>query len=509
MSILDKIRGWGKDPKPKEIYSIANSLPSDVLSTILIKAFTDIGASSVWDEPEIKDRTDWNPDDVLRRAIDPISNYFNSLGIYRTGFIKSDNDDMALNTHYSIGEKALLDYMSILNWTVKDDKGKVWDDAVDFLERPNPQQRFSDVNKIALRDLMRYDAGVLVKTYYKDSTLAELKPYLGTEFWKEIDRVPIAATVGDASKMIGYWSHGYIQKYWQRSRTGVYISYDPDEICYMSMYKQSGDIYGTDYISRLKYQIQYLIDSTRAAGRTFQNGVVPSLVWSHPNMSNNTVLQQRISEIKAANQGSYKFGSVMHLINEEQVSTLAKTLHDMEWLEGQKYIAQLIWAMWGFTPDEFISSDTNRATAYIGRNITKSKMLYPIVKELEWMYNHEILPKLEGWSKDKKYKFSFIRDTDYDDELKVAQINATKAQTFSMLRSSGIAADSAISLSGLSDDPSTVQIEEIPIGVDANGNPNAPKQPVKNRAGAIEGNKGSKIREIPFGDKEERQAGVK
>ena len=33
----------------------------------------------------------------------------------------------------------------------------------------------------------------------------------------------------------------------------------------------------------------------------------------------------------------------------------------MEWLEGQKFMAQLVWAMWGFQPQEFVGQSANRA----------------------------------------------------------------------------------------------------------------------------------------------------
>ena len=33
----------------------------------------------------------------------------------------------------------------------------------------------------------------------------------------------------------------------------------------------------------------------------------------------------------------------------------------MEWLEGQRFVGQLVWAMWGFQPSEFMGSNVNRA----------------------------------------------------------------------------------------------------------------------------------------------------
>jgi hypothetical protein len=215
-----------------------------------------------------------------------------------------------------------------------------------------------------------------------------------------------------------------------------------------------------------------------------------------------------MQEVRKENQGSYKFGSILHLVRDEEVDTLSHTLHDMEWLEGQRFVANLVWSLFGFQPEEFGSeSGANRATAYISRNVTKSKMLYPLMRYFEKIINRELLPYLEGYNKEWKFKFDV--ELDMDDELKKAQIQATQAQTASMLRGLGVKTKDALKLVELLDDPDTIEIEEIPLGMDPMGNPMTPKQPMKNKEGAVEGYKGSSVKKIPFGDSEERQAGVK
>ncbi len=393
----------------------------------------------------------------------------------RSNFVKADNDDLAENAYYSVAEKSILDYISTLNWTVVDKKEEVVDDAVDFLDRPCPQMYFDDMLKSSLRDILRYDAGALVKSFNKKGYMVEAKPYLGTEFWAEIDRRGITGHTAGLP-FTGWYSKGFVVHWWQRSRTGLYISFVPDEVAYMRLYPQSDNIYGTDFISRAKYQIQYLIDSTRAAGKTFANGVVPSIVWSHPQVYDMNQLYQRMAEVRKENQGSYRFGSILHLVRDETVDTISHTLHDMEWLEGQQFVANLVWALFGFQPEEFGNqSGANRATAYISRNVTKSKMLYPLMHFFEKIINKELLPYMEGYQKD--WNFKFDAELDMDDKLKQAQIRATQAQTAGMLRSLGVKAQDCLKLVEIVDDPSTLDIEEVPLGMDPMGNPNMPKQP--------------------------------
>jgi hypothetical protein len=401
--------------------------------------------------------------DSDRRAIHTISNFYNTLGIYRDDFDKNNNDKLARNSYYAICEKAMMDYMRSVQWSVKDSRnGDTIEQATDFFDNPNPQDSMGDIMSMLIRDVTRYDAGVIVKSFNKGGFVTEIKPYLATEFWREQDRVPFIINVPIMNTVDltggayashqqptyqGWWSHGYTERFWQRSRTGVYIPFQPEEVAYFMMYPRTDGIYGTDFIKFLKYQIQYLIDSTKAAGKTFENGVVPSIVWEHPEVRTIPQLKQRIAELKYNNQGWQRFGSVIHTVNGEKVSSVAQSLHDMQWLEGQKFVAQLVWATWGFSSEEFMGGGENRATAYVKRNITKSRLLYPLMTFLEQRMNREILPYLKGYR--KFWKFSFTRDIELDDENKVATTNSIKASTFLQYYQSGFPIEASMELAGL------------------------------------------------------------
>lgn len=526
MSLLsDLSRGIGRRWRGRGAYDTFENLSSEQLATVMLKAFANpqIG-NSVWDEPNIKEDHPWQNDEAMRRAIHSMSNYYNVLGVYRSDFDKQANDTMANNAYYSVMEKRLMDSISIMSWKVVDKGGDIQDDAMDFLEYPNPQDSFSDILKATTSDLLRYDAATIVKSFSRKGKAVELKAYPGTEFWKEIDRVPVGVNMGnpgimpEQSKMIGLWSHGYTQRYWQRSKPGVYISFDPEELVYMSMYRRADNIYGTDFITRMKYQIQYLIDSTRAAGRTFSNGIVPSLVWNHPQVPDFNSLLQRIEEVKANNQGSYRFGSTLHTVGEEKVETLSHTLHDMEWLAGQQFVASLVWAMYGYKPSDFIDQDTNRATAYVSHMSTKSASLFPILRYYETMITREVLPYLDGYQ--KGWKFTFIKDVDLDDELKQAEIAAQKANTFSMYVTAGIAPESALKLAQVIDDTETIEVEFEPLPMMDAGGPGDQGSATNHKgagdkkfASSSTSTRPEKMPQpgnykITFGDKEEKSAGI-
>ena len=464
------------DRQPTEELPLTSPIESqydDALEGILLKASREMTVS-FYDTEDIKiqnkEKEDITDTDAVRRAIHSISNYYNTLGVWRDDFDKVSNDKLARNSYYSMCEKAMMDYMGSIEYKVIDKNGESVDAANEFLDQPNPQEGFDVLLKMAIRDLVRYDAGVWVKSFNRSGYLTEIKAFVGPEFWREIDRVPMNIGIpkdyisSGAVMYQGWWSHGYTMRYWQRSRPGVYIPFVPEEICYFMMYPRSDGVYGTDFLKFLKHQLQYLIDSTRAAGKTFENGIVPSIVWEHPDVMTREQLTQRIRKVEVENRGSYKFGGIIHTVNNEKVTTLAQKLHDMEWLEGQKFIAQLIWAMWGFSPSEFIGEGENRATAYVKRNITKSRLLYPLMKHFAAKINKEILPHLKGYR--DGWHFEFVRDVDLDDEQKVAQTQAIKITSFNTLISMGVKPSVALRVAALDEGLTTPEIEEMDESLD-------------------------------------------
>jgi hypothetical protein len=524
MGILDRLR----PPKPAndniEGASIFDSLSSEALADVMIKAFSNPTPNQISLDymPNPNHMQDWDKNQQYRRAIASISNYYNTLGVFRANFDKNLNDKLAENVYFGLVEKAIQDYISTLDFKVTDKRRDHIEEAEWFLKHPNPQDTWNDLIKAMLPDLLRYDAGVFVKTFTAGGYLAELKAFKGTEFWPEIDRDIMHITYPQQipiPQQVGYLSRGYVQRWWQRSRTGIYVAFQPEEILYFCMYPNSDDVYGTDYITLLRYQIQYLIDSTRAAGMTFANGVVPSIIWNHPQAMDPKQLMARIKEVQSANRGAQNFGSILHTVRDESITTLAHTLHDMEWLEGQRFIGQLVWAMWGFQPSEFTGSNVNRATAYIGRSITKSKVIYPMIKFLEDKINDEILPYLKGYT--KYWRFNFIRDIDLEDEMKMAEITAQKANTASILIASGIKVPAAMMIAGMGDSVKTIDFEYYdqaelariqsntkPVDgtqKDDHGNPKKMAQ----SPGAQKESSGSQASRQPqFGDAEERSAGI-
>ena len=357
--------------------------------------------------------------DPQRRAIYSVNSYLNIFGIPRPNFWKSDNDRLARNAIYAVCEKRIMDTIETIEWDVTDAKKESVLTAVRFLKKPNPQDTFQTLIKQTIPDLLRYDQAAWVKTRALAGNLLELKAYSGPEFWIEVDNKFDEVMGQYGLSYYGPWSHGYVKRYWQHSRPGVYIPFAVNDVCLLMMYKKADSIYGTDFIQQLKWQLEYMIDSTKAAGMTFANGYGPSMIWKHPDLSSIDQLEERNMEVELENKGPENVGNILHLIGAEEISTVFPELMHMQWLEGQKFISSIIWAMFGFSASEFTSDDVNRATAYINQNITKSKMLAPILRHLETVINTEVLPELDGYQ--EGWIFAFKPVQELDDKLKEAQ----------------------------------------------------------------------------------------
>lgn len=399
-------------------------------------------------------------DDPQRKAIYSVNSYLNIFGIPRPNFWKADNDRLARNAIYAVCEKRIMDTIETAEWEVVDGTKKVVEPAETFLKKPNPQDTFQTLIKQTIPDILRYDQAVWVKTKAIAGNLLEVKVYSGPEFWIEVDNKFDQVQGQFGLSYYGPWSHGYVKRYWQHSRPGVYIPFAPEDICMIMMYKRADSIYGTDFIQQLKWQLEYMIDSTKAAGMTFANGIGPSLIWKHPDLSSIEQLEERNMEVELENKGPENFGNILHLLGQEEISTVFPELMHMQWLEGQQFISSIIWAMFGFSASEFTSSDVNRATAYINQNITKSKMLAPILKHIETVINTEILPELDGYQPD--WKFAFKPIVELDDKLKEVQVSQGQADAVSKWINNGVPLEEAMRMVGVDEE----HIETVTAAVD-------------------------------------------
>jgi len=415
------------------------------------------GFKKYYADDEPKQRKDTT--DPVRRAVHTMNYLLGIQGIPRDDFSAAENDRWAKNAIYAMMEKRMMDYFATAEWEIVDKAEKQQTDAMDFIEHPNGQQTFTDILKATARDAIRYDAAAWALTPDLAGNLVEFRAYYGPDFWIETDRAFETIEGAEGLGLGGYWSHGYVKRYWQHGAPGIYIPFEPSELCYFMLYPRTDSVYGTDFIRRLRWYLEYSTDATKAAGMTFANGIAPGAVMTHPSLSSQEQLEERVAELDLTAQGVENFGGLLHLIGDEKLEPFMPTLVDMQWQEGQKFVVALIGAMFGLPVSEILQGDVNRATAYISRTITKSAMLYPLQVSFESMINDRILPLLEGYQ--KGWTFRFVDTVDLDDELKRAQIAQTRAQVASTYTMMGVPLAAALQLAEVDEELRTAVAQQV------------------------------------------------
>ena len=384
-----------------------------------------------------------------RRGISNVSSYYSVFGIPRVNFDKASIDVIRMNPYYLLMESALCNYLRAIDFDVVDGDGEHLDIPYRFLKQPNPQQSFWECMIPCIRDMIAYDAGVLVKTFSYGGYLVELRAYDGTQFRADVDRELLPNTYspygGSGTTSI---SHGYIEGWWQYSSVGKWTHYKPQEIVYFMQYPQSTTIYGTDMLKSFRFHFRYLMSTTVAAGKIMDNGLVTNLIMRHPEIGTIQLLKQRLDSNAQVNVGPENFGKTLHLIGSEDVKTINNTLVDMEWLQGQQFIFKVVMNFFGFPASEFSMEDvsTGRAASYVQRNIMRSRTLATVLSNLEEKINLEVLPYMRGYN--KNWRFVFQREIDLDDQIKVSHITSTRASAFSMLASQGLPLGLALKFAG-------------------------------------------------------------
>lgn len=397
------------------------------------------------------------------RAISDNSLYNNPFGIPRPSFDLVTCDIIGSNPFYILPETIVCNYLRSVEFDVTDASGERVDYAYKFFKNPNPQSDFWDVFIPMVRDLLRYDAGVIVKTFTVGGWLAYLKPYRGPEFWAEIDKMfftDVANPFGNASG--SYLSHGYICRWWQHTAQGLFIPFKPEEVSYFMLYPNAGSVYGTDIMKHFRFHFKGLMSGTVVFGKIMDNGLVTNLVFKHPDIASRETLRKRLAGLQNENTGAQNYGKTLHLIGNEEVTTVSHNLMDMQYIESQKFGITIIANLFGIPASEFSfeSAAQSRSSSSRDRDIRNSRMLSTLLTLIEGKINREMLPHLRGYN--ESWTFSFNKVTNKDDELKQATITQTNMASLVMaVQQAGMPVDIAIKLTGFGSQLSSEERDRI------------------------------------------------
>lgn len=295
-----------------------------------------------------------------------------------------------------------------------------------FLSRPNDSKgaTLNTIFRAALRDSLELDAMVLVKGYTPNSYMRhpaggfELKPmgqrdlvelhcYDGGSYLKEAD------VNGEEYR---YWQYSYLHP------AVAPIEFDVDEVVYAMRYPRSYSVYGWGEIQSMETILNLLINSAYTNATMFQDYSVPSGIVS---FSGSEEDERRLREyFRSEVKG--RFHKVAVLNKEASFAPLAMSARDLEFLNGQRWFARLVWAIYCLSGTELGFQDeireTGKAMASQGK-IQKRKAIYPILRLFEDIMNLQVINEFSDRIK-FEYQYADKEEEMADDQLAIELSNA-------------------------------------------------------------------------------------
>lgn len=319
----------------------------------------------------------------------------------------------------------IVDAVSNAEWSINPVvKGKEIPDETkqevkDFFEAKTWKESFKRGLRMAIPDMLQYDAGIFLKAFpvtaYDEKGLLtpkndKVKPTQlyardGRSFLKDIDL------------------YGILESYWQYSwinPRGIPIRFSPDEVIYLQQNPQSRNPYGISNLEIVEEIIQYMMDSTLAQSKYWKNGMFIGGQIDLPEVKELSELKRYQAYFEAKLRGANKMNKWLVTGGGATVKSIPFTPQQMQWVDSQKWFAKMVFGVFKVTPSELgFTEDLNRATGIQQMQIFKSGAVLPVLKILEDALNREIIWK--HFSPD--LMFEFTKELDLDDKTKQADID--------------------------------------------------------------------------------------
>jgi HK97 family phage portal protein len=269
-----------------------------------------------------------------------------------------------------------------------------------FFQKPNANdESFSTIIRKLVRDLLIYDASVIEKVKSKAHSLSEIYARDGSTFEIRIDE------------------HGIVKGYTQRVYTPSEqsVTFDPDEIIYMSLYPRTSSPYGTPPLDALVNEIAAVMFATRLVAKSFELDEIPPGILNLGKIGQVAYDRAReyFKERRESGRKNYEL-TIVHDTDKVEWIPLTRMPQELQLSELIDKVNRMIFRCFGVTPTEMGAiEDINRATAQVQENIGKSKLILPIVRMLEEYINSEII-----WLHiDNEVKIVFTKPSEDDPKL--------------------------------------------------------------------------------------------
>ena len=280
--------------------------------------------------------------------------------------------------------------VSNLKWKVEVKKGfpgsgrKHLNIANDFFMNPNfDQESFGQILSKFLTDLLVLDAGVLEKVWsIGGKNLLEIVARDGAEFVPMLD------------------SKGYLLGYQQRPQeiTRERVDFTKDEIMYLSFYPQTNSVFGNPTIDSIVDEVATLLFATQYVATSFTEDEIPPGILNLGVIGEEAYLRFKRSIKEERGKKKDRFLRVIFGPEKVQWIELKRPNREMQTAELMTKIERVIYRNFGITPVQMGQTEkVPRASAEVQLEISRSKMVAPLVNLLNFHLNQDIIQQGFGF----------------------------------------------------------------------------------------------------------------
>lgn len=266
-----------------------------------------------------------------------------------------------------------------------------------FLNNCNENKESIDtLVSMAVQDLLELDAGVFVKGFSGNSYATT--PAGGLELQPMGNRDLVELWSRDGGSMLAETDvNGVKYRWWQYSYLHPAIApleFDINEVAYFMQYPRAYSVYGWSSLQSMDNILSSLINSAAWNSTFFAEATLPSGMIGVQNM-NPEELERFRQYFRTEIKGRWHRIAVVN--SDVKYVPFALTNRDMQWLDGQRWYAKIVMALFNITPTELGFTDDIRATGKAmgaQEEVGKRKSTLPILKLVEQVVNNQVVSEL-------------------------------------------------------------------------------------------------------------------
>jgi len=352
-------------------------------------------------------------------------------------------------------ETAIIDEVCSVEWDIVAEdragnevpgKEKEVEIVQDFFYNPNTnKESWETIVRMMLPDLIEINSGIIVKIFNAFGKMVEVVARDGVAFTKNpdiygmytdrADLILIKDIMGDIEKTPGSNPYPFLTGYItadEAREEGAYFQYGFNtgakpvpfgkrEIVWFEKKVRTDDLYGRSAMEVLAKTVQTLIYAVEHNLEYFSDNSIPPGVLGMEGISTNDLkafAQQWTESQKAQDDlGNWKkkFHKLAMVNRKPTFERLGFTNAELELIESQKWWSKLVWGCMGMTATElgFVEDSKGSANQIVQSSIAKKRIIYPLLRLIEYHVNTEIIPEFGFEGIQYKYKIF-----DVDEETK-------------------------------------------------------------------------------------------